>query len=53
MFVSLQTELTPPSTAIHSAQKAIDGIKAAKPEYEPLRISYGKDRCNNPPRGMM
>lgn len=35
--------------SITNAQKAIDGIKA-KPEYAQLRISYGKDRCANPPR---
>ncbi|WWD01138.1 hypothetical protein V866_008077 [Kwoniella sp. B9012] len=36
-------------TSIQSAQKAIEGIKL-KPEYATLRISYGKDRCANPPR---
>ncbi|WRT67368.1 uncharacterized protein IL334_004339 [Kwoniella shivajii] len=36
-------------TSIQSAQKAIEGIKL-KPEYSTLRISYGKDRCANPPR---
>ncbi|WWC60861.1 uncharacterized protein I303_103437 [Kwoniella dejecticola CBS 10117] len=36
-------------TSIQNAQKAIEGIKL-KPEYSTLRISYGKDRCANPPR---
>ncbi|KAL0568537.1 hypothetical protein V5O48_013444 [Marasmius crinis-equi] len=36
-------------TNISNAIKAIDAIKA-KPEYANLRISYGKDRCANPPR---
>ncbi|WVN86618.1 uncharacterized protein L203_101786 [Cryptococcus depauperatus CBS 7841] len=39
-------------TSISSAQKAIEGIKL-KPEYSILRISYGKDRCANPPRNNM
>lgn len=29
--------------------KALDAIKA-RPEYSSLKISYGKDRCANPPR---
>lgn len=41
--------LTPTSTSIAFAQKAIEGVKA-KPEYSSLRISFGKDRCANPPR---
>lgn len=36
-------------TNISNAIKAIDAIKA-KPDYANLRISYGKDRCANPPR---
>lgn len=36
-------------TNISNAIKAIEAIKA-KPEYANLRISYGKDRCANPPR---
>ncbi|KAK8869575.1 hypothetical protein IAR55_000142 [Kwoniella newhampshirensis] len=36
-------------TSITSAQKALEGIKL-KPEYTTLRISFGKDRCANPPR---
>ncbi|TYJ58090.1 hypothetical protein B9479_001186 [Cryptococcus floricola] len=39
-------------TSIQSAQKAIEGIKL-KPEYSTLRISFGKDRCANPPRTNM
>ncbi|WVQ78477.1 hypothetical protein IAT38_000563 [Cryptococcus sp. DSM 104549] len=37
-------------TSIQSAQKALEGIKL-KPEYGVLRLSYGKDRCANTPRG--
>ncbi|KAF9262638.1 hypothetical protein L218DRAFT_1038923 [Marasmius fiardii PR-910] len=36
-------------TNISNAIKAIEAVKA-KPEYANLRISYGKDRCANPPR---
>ncbi|WWD16164.1 hypothetical protein CI109_100589 [Kwoniella shandongensis] len=38
-------------TSIMSAQKALEGIKL-KPEYTTLRISFGKDRCANPPRAV-
>ncbi|KAM0793129.1 hypothetical protein ACM66B_000607 [Microbotryomycetes sp. NB124-2] len=36
-------------TNIANAIKAIEGIKA-HPDYEGLKISYGKDRCGGPPR---
>ncbi|KAG7091337.1 hypothetical protein E1B28_010380 [Marasmius oreades] len=36
-------------TNISNAIKAIEAVKS-KPEYANLRISYGKDRCANPPR---
>lgn len=36
-------------TNIANAIKAIEGIKL-KPEYNPLRVAHGKDRCANPPR---
>ncbi|KAI8969267.1 hypothetical protein BDF20DRAFT_153933 [Mycotypha africana] len=35
--------------SISSAMNAIEGIRN-KEEYEKFRISYGKDRCGNPPK---
>ncbi|EJT97004.1 hypothetical protein DACRYDRAFT_59730 [Dacryopinax primogenitus] len=36
-------------TNISSAMKAIEAMRV-RPEYAHLRVSYGKDRCANPPR---
>ncbi|KAJ3204735.1 hypothetical protein HDU67_009346 [Dinochytrium kinnereticum] len=36
-------------TDILSAVRAVEGIKN-NPEYAAFKISYGKDRCGNPPR---
>ena len=36
-------------TSLQNAMKALDAIKQ-KAEYGALKISYGKDRCANPPR---
>lgn len=36
-------------TSIAGAVRAIEGIQS-KQEYTKFRISYGKDRCGNPPR---
>ncbi|KZO92272.1 hypothetical protein CALVIDRAFT_487858 [Calocera viscosa TUFC12733] len=36
-------------TNISSAMKAIEAMRI-RPEYAHLRVSYGKDRCANPPR---
>ncbi|ORY28315.1 hypothetical protein BCR39DRAFT_535461 [Naematelia encephala] len=36
-------------TSIQSAQKAVEAIKL-NPDYQALRIAYGKDRCANQPR---
>ncbi|KAI9347726.1 hypothetical protein BDR26DRAFT_799495 [Obelidium mucronatum] len=37
-------------TDIASAIKVVEGLAAANPLYANLRVSYGKDRCNNPLR---
>ncbi|KAJ3104564.1 hypothetical protein HDU97_009076 [Phlyctochytrium planicorne] len=36
-------------TDILSAVRAVEGIKT-NPEYAAYKVSYGKDRCGNPPR---
>ncbi|KAJ3328964.1 hypothetical protein HDU76_008922 [Blyttiomyces sp. JEL0837] len=36
-------------TDILSAVKAVEGMKA-NPEYASYKVSFGKDRCGNPPR---
>ncbi|CAO3648270.1 unnamed protein product [Cunninghamella echinulata] len=36
-------------TNINSAMKAVKGIKS-KPDYASLKVNYGKDRCDGPPR---
>ncbi|CDU22305.1 related to RNA binding protein Nrd1 (Negative regulator of differentiation) [Sporisorium scitamineum] len=36
-------------TNIQSAIKCIEGMKS-HPDYQSVKISYGKDRCGNPPR---
>lgn len=47
--LSLANTLLLRSLSLPNASKAIDGIKK-RPEYAELRVSYGKDRCANPPR---
>ncbi|KAI3488842.1 hypothetical protein L1887_47041 [Cichorium endivia] len=38
-------------TNIQSAIKCIEGMKS-HPDYQNVKISYGKDRCGNPPRSL-
>ncbi|SPC67778.1 related to RNA binding protein Nrd1 (Negative regulator of differentiation) [Ustilago sp. UG-2017b] len=38
-------------TNIQSAIKCIEGIKS-HPDYQNVKVSYGKDRCGNPPRSL-
>ena len=38
-------------TNIQSAIKCIEGMKS-HPDYQSVKISYGKDRCGNPPRSL-
>ncbi|SNX83987.1 related to RNA binding protein Nrd1 (Negative regulator of differentiation) [Melanopsichium pennsylvanicum] len=38
-------------TNIQSAIKCIEGMKS-HPDYQSVKISYGKDRCGNPPRSV-
>ncbi|PWZ00017.1 hypothetical protein BCV70DRAFT_217054 [Testicularia cyperi] len=38
-------------TNIQSAIKCIEGMKS-HPDYQSVKISYGKDRCGNPPRSI-
>lgn len=37
------------SCTVSNATKAIERIRA-NPEYNNFKISYGKDRCANPPK---